>query len=207
MSSYQPDRTAVILVDVLNDMLAPDGKLHSQLADGLNETGAEDNILRLIQGTRAAGVPLVYAPHGINEHTFADLKYVLPRLQYAVDNKVFWTGTPGADFYPPMRPQDGDVISTRHRMFNAFAGTDLDHLLRERGIEKLVLAGFTSQTCVEGTGRAALDAGYHVTFLTDAVAEFTPQAQRAALEISYPFFGHAIRTVDAFLGELPERDR
>ena len=70
------------------------------------------------------------------------------------------------------------------------------------GIEKVVLAGLTSQTCIEGTGRHALEAGYHVTFLTDAVADFTEKAHRVALEISYPTFGHAVITIDEFLQSL-----
>jgi nicotinamidase-related amidase len=63
----------------------------------------------------------------------------------------------------------------------------------------VIIAGLTSQTCVEGTGRDALEAGYHVTFLSDAVADFTEAAHRAALDISYPTFGHETLTVDAFL--------
>ncbi|MFJ9559092.1 cysteine hydrolase family protein [Streptomyces fuscichromogenes] len=127
---------------------------------------------------------------------------MLPRFRFAMDNQVFWEGTYGADFYPPLRPQDGDVVAGRHHMFDAFAGTDLHERLGGRGIEKVVLAGLTSQTCVEGTGRHALEAGYHVTFLVDAVAEFTEEAHRAALDISYPTFGHEAVTVDEFLAAI-----
>jgi nicotinamidase-related amidase len=87
-------------------------------------------------------------------------------------------------------------------MFDSFAGTDLHEQLRGHGIEKVVLAGLTSQTCIEGTGRHALEAGYHVTFLADAVAEFTEDAHRAALEISYPTFGHEVATIDEFLSAV-----
>ena len=45
----------------------------------------------------------------------------------------------------------------------------------------------------------ALEAGYHLTFLRDAVAEFTDEAHRAAIDISYPTFGHEVLTVDEFL--------
>ena len=63
----------------------------------------------------------------------------------------------------------------------------------------MIFAGITSQTCVEGTGRHALKAGFHLTFLKDAVAEFTDEAHRAAIEISYPTFGHEVLTIDEFL--------
>lgn len=50
-----------------------------------------------------------------------------------------------------------------------------------------------------GTDRRALEAGYHVTFLKDAVGEFTEEAHRAAIDISYPTFGHETLTIDEFL--------
>lgn len=65
--------------------------------------------------------------------------------------------------------------------------------------KKVVLAGLTSQTCIEGTGRHALEAGFHVTFIKDAVADFTEAAHEAALTISYPTFGHDVLTVTEFL--------
>lgn len=87
-------------------------------------------------------------------------------------------------------------------MFDSFVGTDLDRRLKAHGIERVVLAGLTAQTCVEGTGRHALEAGYHVTYLTDCVAEFTEAAQRAAIDVSYPTFGHAVVTSEAFLADI-----
>jgi nicotinamidase-related amidase len=60
----------------------------------------------------------------------------------------------------------------------------------------------TSQTCIEGTGRHALEAGFHVTFLTDAFADFTDAAHRAAVEISYPTYGHEVMTIERFLASI-----
>lgn len=89
-------------------------------------------------------------------------------------------------------------------MFNAFLGADLHDRFQRGGVERLILAGLTSQTCVEGTGRHALEAGYHVTFLSDAVADFADVAHRAVLDVSHQTFGHAVITVDAFLDALRE---
>ena len=60
----------------------------------------------------------------------------------------------------------------------------------------------TSHTCVEATGRHAIEAGYHLTFLTAAVAEFTEKAHLAALEISYPTFGFEVLTINDFLAAI-----
>lgn len=200
--SYPAAGTALLMVDVLNDFLARDGKINGWIQQQIDEVGLVGNLTRLLAGVRAAGLTVAYAPHGLHEHSFDDVRHVPLRMQYAMENHVFWVGEPGSDFFAPFRPQDGDIVASRHRTFNGFMGTDLDAQLKRRGIDRLVFAGLTSQTCVEGTARHATEAGYHVTFLTDAVAEFTPEAHKAALEISYPTFGHAVLTVDAFLAAL-----
>jgi ureidoacrylate peracid hydrolase len=197
--SYPTSTSALILVDVLNDFLSPDGKLAAQIGPMLEELNLRVNLHQLLLGARRAGTHIFYAPHGIDEHSFDDVRHIHPRFQFGIDNKIFWKGTFGADFYAPLKPQPGEVILQRHRMFNSFHGTDLHEKLRSHGIEKVILAGLTSQTCIEGTGRHALEAGYHVTFLVDAVADFTAKAHRAALEISYPTFGHEAITIDEFL--------
>ncbi|WP_076382452.1 isochorismatase family cysteine hydrolase [Filimonas lacunae] len=202
--NYPRDKSALVLVDVLNDFLAEDGKLHEQIKPMVDKMDLKANLERLLAGTRSAGIPVVYAPHGLDASTFTDFPYVLPRMQWGKANQVFWKGSKGADFYDPLRPLEGEFIAQRHHLYNAFINTDLDVHLRSKGIEKLVFAGLTSQTCVEGTGRYALEAGYHVTFLTDGVAEFTEKAQEAAIEISYPAFGHEVLTISAFLEALEQ---
>lgn len=199
---YPTATSALLLVDVLNDFLAPDGKVNARIQEQIDKVGLVANLTRLIEGARAAGLQIAYAPHGLHEHSFDDVKYVPVRMQYAMEHHVFWEGGKGSDFFELFRPQDGDIVSSRHRTFNGFMGTDLDAKLKARGIEKLIFAGLTSQTCVEGTARHATEAGYHVTFLTDAVAEFTPEAHKAALEISYPTFGHEVLTVDQVLAAI-----
>lgn len=199
---YPAGKTALLLVDVLNDFLAPDGKVNANIQEQIDQVGLLGNLTRLIAGVRSAGLQVAYAPHGLHEHSFDDVPYVPVRMQYAMEHQVFWLGQPGSDFFAPFRPQDGDIVAERHRTFNGFMGTDLDAQLKRRGIEKLIFAGLTSQTCVEGTARHATEAGYHVTFLTDAVAEFTPEAHRAAVEISYPTFGHEVLTVDTLLAAI-----
>ena len=188
--TYPTDVSALVVIDLLNDFLTESGKVHNNIKIELERVQLIPNLKRLMAGARTAGLQIVYAPHGLNEHSFDDFKYVTPRLQVAMQNHVFWEGDFGDEFYEPLRPLDGDIIVSHHRVFDAFMRTDLNEKLKARGIEKVILAGLTSQTCVEGTGRHAIEAGYHLTFLTDAVAEFTEKAHMSALKISYPTFGH-----------------
>lgn len=201
-ATYSTTNSALILVDVLNDFLAEDGKLAGQIGEMLEQLDLRAHLRRLLDGARAAGIKIFYSPHGIDAHSYDDLKCLHPRFRYALDNRVLWKGSYGGDFYPPLKPRTGEIVIRHHRMFDSFHGTDLEEQLRLHGIEKVVLAGLTSQTCIEGTGRHALEAGFHVTFLVDAVAEFTEKAHRAAIEVSYPTFGHAVITISDFLSAI-----
>ena len=201
-TTYTTDVSALIVIDLLNDFLHESGKGSSALKEQLVKVDLIENLKRLLKGAREAGLQIVYAPHGLYEHRYDDLKYPPVRMLDAMKRHVFWEGSHGADFFEPLKPQEGDIIVSRHRAFNAFNGTDLDQRLKKRGIENVILAGLTSSTCVDSTGRHATESGYHLTFLKDAVADFTPQAHQAALEVSYPTFGYEVLTIDQFLGAI-----
>jgi nicotinamidase-related amidase len=82
-----------------------------------------------------------------------------------MQNKIFWEGTWGAEFYGSFAPREGDTIISRYRTFDSFIRTDMREKLHAAKIEKVVLAGLTSHTCVESAGRHAHEEGLHVTFL------------------------------------------
>jgi nicotinamidase-related amidase len=196
---YSTKDTALLRVDLLNDFLDEKGKLAERIGAMLAKTQLKSQLARLITGARAKGVSIFYVPHGPDAHSFDGVKHIHPRWQWAMQNQLFWKGQWGAEFYEAFAPKQGDTIISRHRAFDSFIGTDMIEKLRSASIEKVVLAGLTSHTCVESAGRHALEEGFHVTFLKDAVAEFTEAAHKAAIEISYPTFGHEVLTVDEFL--------
>jgi nicotinamidase-related amidase len=200
--NYSTGIAALLLVDLLNDFLDEKGKLAERIGPMLKKTNLVVHLQRLVKGARTKGVKIFYVPHGLHEHSFDDVKRVHPGWQWAMENKVFWIGEWGSEFFETFAPQEGDVIISRHRTFDTFINTDMLSKLRENEIEKVVLAGLTSHTCVESAGRHAHEEGYHVTFLKDAVAEFTEEAHKAAIELSYPTFGHEVTTVDEFLAAV-----
>jgi nicotinamidase-related amidase len=148
---YPVATSALILVDVLNEFLADDGKLNGAIAPMLEQTHLKANLQRLLDGARAKGVKVFFSPHGLDEHSFDGVKFVHPRFQQAVANKMFWIGSPGGEFYQPLAPRPNEFVVSHHRVFSSFHGTDLQQLLQANGIEKVIIAGLTSQTCVEGT--------------------------------------------------------
>jgi len=100
----------------------------------------------------------------------------------------------------------GDVsnLGDLDRLFaqSGFANTDLDHQLKEHGIEKIIIIGMVANTCIESTGRFGMELGYHVTFVKDATAAFSREAMHAAHEINGPTFAHAILTTSELVAAL-----
>jgi nicotinamidase-related amidase len=85
---------------------------------------------------------------------------------------------------------------------SGFANTDLDHQLKEHGIEKIIIIGMLANTCIESTGRFGMELGYHVTLVKDATAAFSREAMHAAHEINGPTFAHAILTTSELVAAL-----
>ena len=115
---------------------------------------------------------------------------------------IFAEGIWGGDWHSEFVPQPGDVVIQQHWGQNGFANTDLDFQLKQRGIEKIIVAGMVANICVEATARCSAELGYHVTLVRDATAAFSPEAMHAAHEINGPTFAHAILTTDAVIAAL-----
>ena len=82
---------------------------------------------------------------------------------------TFAPGSPALAIHPDAAAAPGEPVLTKH-LPGSFTGTALETLLRERGIERVVLAGFMTQMCVDTTARQAAHLGYAVTVLADACA-------------------------------------
>jgi len=78
-------------------------------------------------------------------------------------------GSPAVEIHPDARPAGGEPVLTKH-LPGAFTGTALEQILRERGVERLLVSGFMTQMCVDTTSRQAAHLGFAVTVLADACA-------------------------------------
>jgi biuret amidohydrolase len=80
-------------------------------------------------------------------------------------------GTPGVDIYPALAPALGEHLIKKHR-YSGFYGTDLDIILREWGIDTVIISGTTTENCCHATARDAMFRNYRVVFLSDATATY-----------------------------------
>ncbi|KAJ9602969.1 hypothetical protein H2200_012749 [Cladophialophora chaetospira] len=200
-------RRALVLVDPLNDFLNPEGKLHALLKESLDTTNAIANIRHLLDGTRAAKIPVYYGLHQINkEGTYAGWLHMRSNHVRNKDKGVFvgW----GAEILEGLEPKvsNGDVVVSRHWNSSSFKNTDLDYQLRQREITHLIFAGMVANTCLEASAREATELGYRVTILSDCTAGFSDKLKEAG-ELVWPTLFEEVTTSKQWLAGLKEEPR
>jgi len=198
---FDPKCTAVVLVEYQNDFASEGGALHDAVRDVMQSTGMLDNTRRLVEAARGAGATIVHAPiayvPGYRElalHPYGILKGV-------VDAAAFVKGEWGAEIVDALAPQEGDVILEGKRGLDSFATTNLDFILRSKGITTIVLGGFLTNCCVESTMRTGYEKGYYVITLSDCLAATSTEEHHNAIEFDYPMFSE-VMTSEAFVGLL-----
>jgi nicotinamidase-related amidase len=97
----------------------------------------------------------------------------------------FTEGDPDAPVHPAVVPAAGDIVVTKRRV-SAFAGSDLDVVLRARGVDHLVLAGIATSGVVLSTVRQAADLDYRLTVLSDGCLDGDPEVHRVLTEKVFP---------------------
>ncbi|MGB9376556.1 MAG: cysteine hydrolase [Mycobacteriales bacterium] len=194
--SIDPSTTAVVLIEYQNDFTSEGGVLHPAVSEVMDKTGMLANSKRVAETARAAGATVMHAPitfaEGYNElssHPYGILKGV-------VDGKAFVKDSWGAAIVDDLTPQDGDILIEGKRGLDTFASTNLDFILRSKGITTLVLGGFLTNCCVESTMRSGYENGYQVITLSDCVAATSPEEHDNALRYDYPMFSRPMTSAE-----------
>jgi nicotinamidase-related amidase len=205
----EPSKTAVVLIEYQHDFTTENGVLHAAVKETMDSTDMLKNTRDVVDAARAAGATIVHAPiqfaagyHEITSHPYGILKGV-------VDTNAFVKGTWGAEIVDDVKPGEGDIILEGKRGLDAFASTNLDFILRSKGIQTIALGGFLTNCCVESTMRSAYERGYEVVTLTDCVAATSADEHHNAIKYDYPMFSKPMtgREFSATLaGEGPADD-
>jgi nicotinamidase-related amidase len=202
--TYDPTRTAVLLVDPYNDFLSEGGKLWPPVRLVATDVGLLDNLRAVVAAGRQAHLQILFVPHRRwQEGDYEDWDHPNPSQRlHGQQLHIFALGTWGGEFHPDFQPADGDVIVQEHWAQSGFATTDLDFQLKQHGITHVIVIGMLANTCIESTGRYAMELGYHVTLVRDATAAFEPEMMHAAHELNGPTYAHAITTTAELLQAL-----
>jgi ureidoacrylate peracid hydrolase len=196
-----PKTTAVVLIEYQNDFTSEGGSLHGAVKGVMDSTNMLANTIETVKQARALGATIVHAPI-----TFAeDYRELSPTpygiLKGVVDSKSFRKGTWGAEIVDVLKPAAGDIVIEGKRGLCGFSTTNLDFILRSRGLSTIALGGFLTNCCVESTMRSGYERGYEVVTLKDCTATLSEEEQRVAIEKDYPMFSKPM-THDEFLASL-----
>jgi len=197
-----PAHAALVVIDMQNDFCAAGGLVSRDGRDLSATQAMAKRLPALIEAARNAGTLVVFVRC---VYTSDGNKYLSDVWleQAARERKGGFTSIPvcregswEGDWYGDVRPGAGDIVVAKHR-YDAFQGTDLDLVLRARGIRTLILTGVVTNVCVETTARSAFVRDYYVVVAEDGCAAYLQQDHEQTLFNIRRFFG-----VTPSIGEL-----
>ncbi|MEV4418441.1 isochorismatase family cysteine hydrolase [Patulibacter sp. NPDC049589] len=184
--SSKHDRTALLVMDV-----------QAGIADGFEGTGLLERVASAVDGARTAGIPVI----------FVKVEFRAGAPELSLHNKMFagladaGRVPTGVAFHPSVAPRDDEVVVTKRRV-SAFAGSDLDVVLRAQGIGHLVLAGISTSGVVLSTLRQASDLDFGLVVLADGCGDRDDEVHRVLTEKVFPRQARVI-DVATWVGDLP----
>lgn len=171
-ASFEAGRTALLVMDMQRGILSR----YEDTSELLERFGA------VIGAARAAGMPVIFVVvqfrEGYPEISPRNKSFSALRQSGALTGET-------AEIHPDVPREPGDVIVTKRRI-SAFAGSDLDVVLRAHGIESLVLTGIATSGVVLSTLRLAADLDYRLTVLADCCRDRDPEVHRVLTEKVFP---------------------
>jgi ureidoacrylate peracid hydrolase len=192
--------TALLVVDMEEDFVR--GPMAVSGAEALAQ-----RLAPLIAAARDAGIIVVFVTQSLRPGDVGPLA----RFDDVREGRVLREGTPGVRVVPELGPQPSDSFVVKRR-FGAFLGTDLDLLLRTRGVIRVAVCGVSAHVCCDTTVREAFQLGYEPVYLVDGVSMgdlpdlgwgsvSAADAQRVVATTIAHRFG-TVATIDGFLATL-----
>jgi nicotinamidase-related amidase len=186
---FDPQRTALLIIDMQRDFVEP---------GGFGETlGNDVSLLReviaplqaVLQATRDAGITVIHTREGhvpdLSDCPPAKLSRGNPTLRIGdpgPKGRILIRGEYGHDIIDELKPLPGELVIDKPGK-GSFYATNLGETLQAQGITSLVVTGVTTEVCVHTTVREANDRGYECLVLSDCVGSYFPQFQRYGLEM------------------------
>ena len=213
---FDPKTTALVMIDFQRDFVYPGGFGESLGNDTSFLLKALPPAARVLQACRAAGLFVIHTREGHR----ADLSD-LPMAKYERGKPKIHIGDPGPmgrllvrgeyghDIVEEVYPIPGEPVVDKPGK-GAFYATDMDTILKTRGIRQLIVCGVTTEVCVQTSVREANDRGYDALVLADCTGSYFPAFQTAALEMIkaqggiFGFVGDSTSFLGALAGQFPD---
>ncbi|OYY90186.1 MAG: pyrimidine utilization protein B [Sphingomonas sp. 28-66-16] len=209
--------TAVVVIDMQNAYASEGGYVDLAGFDIAGAAGTIGKIATVLDSARAAGVQVIYLQNGWdpeyveaggpgspNWHKSNALKTMRARPE--LGGQLLTRGGWDYDLVEALKPQPGD-ISLHKTRYSAFFNSQLDSVLRARGIRHLVFVGIATNVCVESTLRDGFHLEYFGVMLEDATHHLGPPAMQEATVYNVEKFFGWVSTVADFCGTFGQMER
>jgi nicotinamidase-related amidase len=187
--TFAPATTALLVIDMQRDFIEPGG-FGEALGNDVSRLGAiVPTVRELIGWCRAHALRVIHTREGHRP----DLADCPPAKRRRGDptvrigapgpmGRILIDGEPGNDIVPALAPAPGEPVIVKPGK-GAFWATPLGDILRWHGVTHLLIAGVTTEVCVQTTMREANDRGYDCLLIEDATESYFPEFKRATLEM------------------------
>jgi ureidoacrylate peracid hydrolase len=194
--TLDPARTALVVIDLQIFFMEPGQAVEVPAARGI-----VPNVNRLARASRAAGATVVWVQMTQSpaemESWSVFYQHVLSRQQALNEVRCLTAGEHGHALWPGLEVEPGDLKVAKRR-FSAFiqGSSNLEQLLRARGIDTLIITGTTTTTCCQTTALDAMQLNFKIVFMADATAASSDEAHNAVLANMLNVFGDVRMTDD-----------
>jgi len=201
MTAADPQTSALLVLHYQNGLVRHDGVFaFSGSAAQVEKHNCLEKTAAVLGAARAAGMPVIYVNIEFRPG-FPELKKpTYPLIESIQERNAFLRGSWDAAVPEELAPQESDVVVINFDS-SAFSHTDLDGILRAKGVKQLFLAGIATNWVVESTTRYGAELGYDVTVLADCCQGFSDELHDFAIEKTLPYYASIAQSND-FIGAL-----
>jgi nicotinamidase-related amidase len=190
------NKTALVAIEFQNEFVTEGGKLYPAVKDVMASTGMLAKVVNTAAEVRAAGGVVIHVPISFAVDASDNPNKSLGILAGCAKDSLFTAGTWNSEFAKEMAPLEGDLVVKGKKGLDAFPNTNLEALLKARGIETVALCGFLTNCCVESTMRTACEKGFNVITLTDGCATTSAAGHEAAVGGTFGMFSSPMSAAD-----------
>ncbi|MEU4239984.1 cysteine hydrolase [Actinoplanes sp. NPDC026619] len=187
--SFDPDSTALVVIDMQRDFLLPGGFGESLGNDVSQLQKTIEPLAALMAAWRTAGLPIIHTREGhkpdLSDCPPAKLSRGAPSMRIGdpgAFGRILIRGEYGHDIVDELQPIEGETVIDKPGK-GAFYATELSDILEKDGIKSLIVTGVTTEVCVHTTVREANDRGYECLVPADCVGSYFPEFQQVGLKM------------------------